>query len=151
MATSKSQGSSSNGRDSHGQRLGVKRYGNQFVNAGDEVATIIPDNEEYFCYGFVRPRSLSKIERGQKVNINFDGYTTFEHGLILGQLEHINMVNSDSIIRVFISLPDGLITTHGETIKFVHELRGMGQIITKEKSILYRLFEKIAKIFEKKK
>ena len=37
MATSKSQGSSSNGRDSHGQRLGVKRYGSQFVNAGEII------------------------------------------------------------------------------------------------------------------
>jgi hypothetical protein len=124
---------------------------NQFVNPGDEVATIIPDNEEYFCYGFVLPKSLAKIETEQKVNINFDGYTTFEHGTIWGRLDYINVVNSDSIIRVFISLPDGLITSHGETIKFVHELRGIGRIITKEKSILYRLVERIAKVFEQKK
>jgi len=37
MATSKSQGSSSNGRDSNGQRLGMKRYGGQFVNAGEII------------------------------------------------------------------------------------------------------------------
>jgi hypothetical protein len=122
---------------------------NQFVNLGDEVATIIPNNEEYFCYGFVQPKSISKIENGQKVNINFDGYTTFEHGTILGRLDHINVINNDSVIRVFVSLPNGLVTTHGETIKFVHELHGVGHIITKEKSILYRLFEKIAKVFEK--
>ncbi|MCM2268164.1 MAG: 50S ribosomal protein L27 [Elusimicrobiales bacterium] len=35
MAGTKSQGSSTNGRDSHGQRLGVKRYGMQTVNAGE--------------------------------------------------------------------------------------------------------------------
>lgn len=34
MAHTKAQGSSSNGRDSHGQRLGVKRYGGQTVLAG---------------------------------------------------------------------------------------------------------------------
>ena len=34
MAGTKSQGSSSNGRDSHGQRLGVKRYGSELVKAG---------------------------------------------------------------------------------------------------------------------
>ncbi|MCX5783196.1 MAG: 50S ribosomal protein L27 [Elusimicrobia bacterium] len=37
MAHAKSQGSSVNGRDSHGQRLGVKRYGSQFVNAGEII------------------------------------------------------------------------------------------------------------------
>lgn len=34
MAHTKAQGSSSNGRDSHGQRLGVKRYGGERVLAG---------------------------------------------------------------------------------------------------------------------
>lgn len=34
MAHTKAQGSSSNGRDSHGQRLGVKRYGGEKVLAG---------------------------------------------------------------------------------------------------------------------
>ena len=35
MAHKKSGGSSRNGRDSPGQRLGVKRYGGQAVNAGE--------------------------------------------------------------------------------------------------------------------
>lgn len=35
MAHKKSGGSAKNGRDSHGQRRGVKRYGGQFVKAGN--------------------------------------------------------------------------------------------------------------------
>jgi len=34
MAHKKGQGSSRNGRDSHGQRLGVKAYGGESVSAG---------------------------------------------------------------------------------------------------------------------
>jgi large subunit ribosomal protein L27 len=34
MATKKSGGSSKNGRDSRGQRLGVKRFGGAWVNSG---------------------------------------------------------------------------------------------------------------------
>ncbi|MFC1679737.1 50S ribosomal protein L27 [Elusimicrobiota bacterium] len=34
MAHTKAQGSTSNGRDSNGQRLGVKNYGGQVVKAG---------------------------------------------------------------------------------------------------------------------
>ena len=34
MAHKKGGGSSTNGRDSHGQRLGVKRFAGQLVNAG---------------------------------------------------------------------------------------------------------------------
>ena len=35
MAHKKGQGSTSNGRDSRGQRLGVKRFGGQGVKAGE--------------------------------------------------------------------------------------------------------------------
>lgn len=37
MAHTKAQGSTSNGRDSAGQRLGIKRYGSQLVNAGEVI------------------------------------------------------------------------------------------------------------------
>lgn len=35
MAHKKSGGSAKNGRDSHGQRRGMKRFGGQFVKAGN--------------------------------------------------------------------------------------------------------------------
>ncbi|MGA2482549.1 MAG: 50S ribosomal protein L27 [Candidatus Acidiferrales bacterium] len=38
MAHKKGGGSSTNGRDSQGQRLGVKRFGGQLVNAGTILA-----------------------------------------------------------------------------------------------------------------
>jgi large subunit ribosomal protein L27 len=37
MAHTKAQGSSSNGRDSNGQRLGVKIYGGQFIIPGQII------------------------------------------------------------------------------------------------------------------
>lgn len=37
MAHTKAQGSSSNGRDSAGQRLGVKAYGDQLIHAGSII------------------------------------------------------------------------------------------------------------------
>jgi large subunit ribosomal protein L27 len=37
MSSTKSQGSSSNGRDSHGQRLGVKAYGSEKITAGSVI------------------------------------------------------------------------------------------------------------------
>jgi large subunit ribosomal protein L27 len=37
MAHKKGQGSSRNGRDSHGQRRGVKRFGGEFVQSGNII------------------------------------------------------------------------------------------------------------------
>ena len=70
MAHKKAGGSSRNGRDSKGQRRGVKRYGGQYVTGG----TII-----------VRQRG-TKIHPGNNVGkgsddtlfAKMDGYVTFE-------------------------------------------------------------------------
>ena len=56
MAGTKAQGSSSNGRDSHGQRLGVKRYAGETVLSGAVL---------------VRQRG-TKILPGQNVGIGSD-------------------------------------------------------------------------------
>jgi large subunit ribosomal protein L27 len=56
MATKKAGGSSKNGRDSESKRLGVKRYGGQFVSAGNII---------------VRQRG-TKIRPGSNVGIGRD-------------------------------------------------------------------------------
>jgi large subunit ribosomal protein L27 len=72
MAHKKGMGSSRNGRDSNGQRLGVKRYGGQQVLAG----TIL-----------VRQRG-TRIQPGRNVGLGrdftlfalLDGIVQYEHG-----------------------------------------------------------------------
>ena len=73
MAHKKGGGSTRNGRDSNSQRLGVKRYGGEFVRAG----TII-----------IRQRG-TRIHPGVNVGIGND-FTLFalENGQI--KFEHIN-------------------------------------------------------------
>ena len=56
MATKKAGGSSRNGRDSAGRRLGVKKYGGQFVKPGNII---------------VRQRG-TKIHPGEHVGIGKD-------------------------------------------------------------------------------
>ena len=70
MAHKKGQGSSRNGRDSAGQRLGVKRFGGEWVHAGSIL---------------VRQHG-TKIHPGKNVGLGkdftlfakIDGYVTFE-------------------------------------------------------------------------
>ena len=67
MAHKKGQGSTTNGRDSGGKRLGVKRYGGQAVKAGEIL---------------VRQRGTT-FHPGNNVGIGSD-YTIFSkvHGLV---------------------------------------------------------------------
>jgi large subunit ribosomal protein L27 len=70
MAHTKSQGSSSNGRDSQGQRLGVKTYGGEKIHSGSII---------------VRQRG-TKFHPGKNVGMGsdntlfakIDGYVKFE-------------------------------------------------------------------------
>jgi large subunit ribosomal protein L27 len=70
MAHKKGQGSSRNGRDSAGQRRGVKRYGGETVSAGSilmrQVGTVI------------KPGQNVKLGRDYTLYATIDGVVKFE-------------------------------------------------------------------------
>ena len=82
MAHKKGQGSTSNGRDSIGKRLGVKRYGGQAVKAGEIL---------------VRQRGTT-FHPGDNVGIGSD-YTIFSK--IHGMVKFENMTRKKQKISVY--------------------------------------------------
>ena len=78
MAHKKGQGSSRNGRDSNGQRRGVKRYGGQFVKAGNilvkQVGTHIHPGENVGRGGddtlFAKADGIVEFTRGLKRQVH---------------------------------------------------------------------------------
>ncbi|MBM3590681.1 MAG: 50S ribosomal protein L27 [Alphaproteobacteria bacterium] len=82
MATKKAGGSSRNGRDSAGRRLGVKKYGSQSVEAGNII---------------VRQRG-TKWHPGKNVGIGKD-HTIFAK--IAGIVEFVKTSNKN---RIFINV-----------------------------------------------
>lgn len=65
MAHTKSQGSSRNGRDSNSQRLGVKRFEGQLVNAGSIL--VRQKGTKFFPgvgVGMGRDRTLFALRKG---------------------------------------------------------------------------------------
>jgi large subunit ribosomal protein L27 len=73
MAHKKGQGSTTNGRDSAGKRLGVKRYGGQVVKAGEILA---------------RQRGTT-FHPGENVGLGGD-YTLFAKAPGVVKFEHLN-------------------------------------------------------------
>ena len=66
MATKKAGGSSRNGRDSAGRRLGVKKYGGQIVNPGNIIVRqrgtkIFPGK----CVGMGKDHSIFSLVKGK--------------------------------------------------------------------------------------
>ncbi len=71
MAHKKGQGSSRNGRDSNAQRLGVKRFGGEFVSGG---SIIVRQRGTRFKAGL-------NVGRGRDDTLfaKIDGYVTFQN------------------------------------------------------------------------
>ena len=82
MAHKKGQGSTTNGRDSIGKRLGVKRYGGQAVKAGEIL---------------VRQRGTT-FHPGKNVGVGSD-YTIFSK--VHGMVKFENMTRKKQKISVY--------------------------------------------------
>lgn len=72
MAHKKSGGAAKNGRDSHGQRRGVKRYGGQFVKAGNVLVRQ--------CGTKVHPGLNVGIGKDCTLFARVDGFVTYHTG-----------------------------------------------------------------------
>ncbi|MBT5375986.1 MAG: 50S ribosomal protein L27 [Nitrospinaceae bacterium] len=71
MAHKKGQGSTSNGRDSRGQRLGVKRFGGQEVKAGE---ILVRQRGTHF-----HPGSNVGLGSDYTIFAKIEGVVKFEH------------------------------------------------------------------------
>jgi large subunit ribosomal protein L27 len=86
MAHKKGQGSSRNGRDSHGQRRGVKRFGGELVRAGNILV-----------------RQLgTKIHPGKHVGLGRD-FTLF--ALVDGKVKYERFRNDRTRVHVLPETP----------------------------------------------
>ena len=72
MAHKKGQGSSRNGRDSHGQRRGVKRFGGEQVKAGNIIITQ--------CGTRIHPGTNVGIGKDYTLFAKIDGILKFTNG-----------------------------------------------------------------------
>lgn len=70
MAHKKAGGSSKNGRDSNGQRRGIKRFGGQFVKAGNIIVRQLGTR--------IHPGNNVGVGKDYTLFAKIDGVVTFE-------------------------------------------------------------------------
>ena len=117
----------------------------QFVQANEEVATVVPGEGS----GKVVGRALlptvnsGKVQKGMRANIRLEGYPYQEFGVLQGQVSSIALVPEQEAYLVEIALSDSLVTSYGRTIPFAQELPGTARIITEDRRILDRVFDQV--------
>lgn len=122
-----------------------------FIQAGEEVVTIIPKQQKLFGEVRVPSEGAGKIKVGQPVNVKVNNYPFDEYGLLKGTIIKVSQIPSivstkdgkaDSYLAI-VSFQNGAITNYGITLNIDFESKGTAEIITKDKKLIERLFDNL--------
>ncbi|WP_142683875.1 HlyD family secretion protein [Chitinophaga polysaccharea] len=116
---------------------------NQFIQSGEGVLMIVPSTQQYLARGTIGINGAGKIRAGQKVLIKLSAYPFEEYGMLRGYVTSRSTVSMDSTFALEISLNDGLKTNAAKQIPIQPQFEGIGEILTEDKSVFQRLFEKV--------
>ena len=124
-------------------------HDNQFVQGGENVFTIVPDDRDELIGKALLPIVRSgKVKTGQRVIIRFINYPDQEFGIVNGKVSSISLVPLENNYQVEISLPDGLTTNYGKTLPVTFEMIATAEIVTEDLSLLERFLMPVKKIFK---
>lgn len=133
-------------------RVSLANYWSSFqaVQADDVVFTIVPDqNQPVFARIFLPMKNFGKAKIGQKVFIKLDGFPYQEFGIVSGSVARISPAPESLHYEVRVELPNGLISSHGQTLPFKHEMVGRAEIVTEDLRLLERIFYQLVNAFER--
>ncbi len=124
---------------------------NQFVQAGEEVFSIIPENTNVVGQVLLPSGGAGKVTPGCKVNIKLDNYPYLEFGSIEGAVSSMSLITrreqaqqgSVDTYLVLVDLPQGLTTNYGEKLNFKYEIGGTADIIIRDRRLIERLFDNL--------
>lgn len=114
-----------------------------------DVIVITPEVKNFYATLKIPFRGAGKIELGQKVNLKLNDYPYREYGILKGILKEFSPVAGENnyLGKVEINLEG--VSSYGKKISPKENMSGIGEIVTNERSILSRLFEKINYVFRK--
>ena len=116
---------------------------NQYVTSGEAVLMIVPPVQNYVAKSSLPVGGAGKVKAGQKVLIKLSSFPFEEFGMIRGKVGTVSIVTLDTAYSMEIHLTNGLTTTTNKQIPAQPELFGIAEVLTNDKNILERLFEKI--------
>jgi len=115
---------------------------NQVINAGEILATVIPDDPSRVIVRAKIPVSGSgKVKPGQEVNIKLSGYPYMQYGVIKGRIYSISMVPAGDVYIAEIDLIHGMRSTYNREIGFINDMTGTADIITEDSRLIYRFIK----------
>jgi multidrug efflux pump subunit AcrA (membrane-fusion protein) len=116
---------------------------NQQVQAGQPILLITPPNAQTTAKGFLPIANAGEVQIGQKVLLDITTHPQNKYGFVEARISFISDVPMDSVYAFEMQLVNGLNTTSKKTIPSMPVMYAGAQIITKDVSVLDRLFSKV--------
>lgn len=112
------------------------------LKAGEAVAAIVsPAGTGFIVTAGITAATYPDVKIGQTVLIRPENYPLQKFGLISGKVSALSSLPVNGLYTIAIALDHGLTTTTGREIPCDNEIRGTGEIILHDKSILQQLLE----------
>lgn len=119
----------------------------QYISQNEELLTIVPkDMGKVIAKGMLSFVGSGKVTSDMRANIRLDGYPYQEFGSIQCEVKSISLVPQEDGFMIELIVPQPLQTTYDKTIPFQQEMQGTANIITEDRRILERIFDRILSI-----
>ncbi|HUX55464.1 MAG TPA: HlyD family efflux transporter periplasmic adaptor subunit [Bacteroidales bacterium] len=120
------------------------RSENQVIKAGESLATVIPNGPTNIVARAIIPISgFGKIEIGQTVNIKLSGFPYMQYGVLKGRIFSVSQVPGEGGFSADIELTGGMTSTYREKIRFIHQMDGTADIITKDTRLINKFISPV--------
>jgi len=119
---------------------------NQIALVDEPLMKVIPAGKELIVKGTIPAEGAGKLKVGQAAIIKVDAYPFEEFGTLEGIVMSVSQAPQEDNYFVDIHLSNGLSTTYGKELVLKQEMKASAEIITKKRTLLRRMFEKLLAI-----
>lgn len=122
---------------------------NSFYKAGDASLVLVPNGNRFNAIMKIKAEGAGKIKKGQKVFIELLDFPKNDYGALHGKVKSITSIAKEDTYEVEITLPKTLLTTYKKKIPTKAVLKGNAKILTQNKRLISRFFDKVINLIEK--
>ncbi|MEO1004407.1 MAG: response regulator [Cyanobacteria bacterium J06638_38] len=127
------------------QQMNLRNSG-QVINAGDEIATIVPNNSDLMVVANVAAQDIGNIQVNQNVQIKVDPCPYPDYGVLSGVVKTISpdafVSESQDLYRVNIKPEKSFVGTNKHQCAIASGMNGNANIVTKQESVISFLLRK---------
>lgn len=123
------------------------RSDQQFIRKGEELLTLVPsENSSIIAKGILPVQGSGKVTIGMQANLRLLGYSYQEFGSLKCEVKEISLVPIQDGFEVELTVPNPMLTTYNKNIDFQQEMKGTANIVTEDRRILERVFDRVLSI-----